>query len=72
MRAEGLLMAMSGGVPARRALWMLLLGLFSGCVDLTTHQKLWSAAVGGWLSLAEGRLFIAGMNGDLSAYDLGP
>jgi outer membrane protein assembly factor BamB len=39
-------------------------------VDIATHVVVWSAPVGGWLSIAEGRLFVAQPNGVLQAYAL--
>jgi hypothetical protein len=39
-------------------------------VDLATHASVWSATGGGWLSLANGSLYVAG-NG-LRAYSLTP
>lgn len=41
-------------------------------VDASTGQQVWTAAVGGWLSIAEGRLFVARPNGTLQTYTLTP
>ena len=42
----------------------------SYAVSLTTHNQVWTAAVGGWLAVAAHRLFVASPNGQLSAYTL--
>jgi hypothetical protein len=39
-------------------------------VNAATGQQAWTAAVGGWLSLAEGRLFVARPNGTLQTFTL--
>lgn len=41
-------------------------------VDVSNGQQAWTAAVGGWLSIAEGRLFVARPNGTLQTYTLTP
>lgn len=41
-------------------------------VDTTTHTAAWTAPVGGWLSIAAGKLFVARADGVLSAFDLSP
>lgn len=41
-------------------------------VDLKTHQQVWSYPKGGHLSLAEGILYIASSNGDLTALSVLP
>lgn len=38
-------------------------------VDSTTHQKVWEAAPGGALSIADGHLYVAQSDGKLAAYD---
>jgi len=37
-------------------------------VNLATHAREWLGDAGGWLSIAEGRLFVARRNGELVAY----
>jgi outer membrane protein assembly factor BamB len=37
-------------------------------VDLTTHQQVWTAPVGGWLAIASGRLLVAGTDGTVHAF----
>lgn len=41
-------------------------------VDLTTHAAVWSASPGGWLVVAEGKLFVASTTGVLRAWALTP
>jgi outer membrane protein assembly factor BamB len=41
-------------------------------VDLATHASVWSAPAGGWLSLANGSLYVAGRTSGLRAYSLTP
>jgi outer membrane protein assembly factor BamB len=41
-------------------------------VNASTGQQVWTAAVGGWLSIAEGRLFVARPNGTLQTFTLTP
>ncbi|HVE42756.1 MAG TPA: PQQ-binding-like beta-propeller repeat protein [Planctomycetota bacterium] len=41
-------------------------------VRLSDHVQVWTAAVGGWLSVAGGKLFIARPDGVLTAYSLTP
>lgn len=41
------------------------------CVDLNTHQSVWSYAGGGYLALAESALYIASPTGKLTAFKLG-
>ncbi|GAB6139831.1 hypothetical protein JCM14076_05600 [Methylosoma difficile] len=41
------------------------------CIDLSTHQSVWSYAVGGNLTLAESTLYVADKTGALSAFKLG-
>lgn len=39
-------------------------------VNIATHQQSWTAPVGGWLTLANGRLYVAGGTGVLSTFTL--
>jgi hypothetical protein len=39
-------------------------------VDIATHAQGWTDSVGGWLSLAAHKLFVAAVDGTLSAYQL--
>lgn len=41
-------------------------------VSLATHQVVWTADGGGWLTVAAGRLFVARANGTLTAHELSP
>jgi hypothetical protein len=41
-------------------------------VRLSDQTQVWTAAVGGWLSIAAGRLFVARPDGVLTAYTLSP
>lgn len=41
-------------------------------VRISDHSQVWTAAVGGWLTVAGGNLFIAQSNGVLSTYSLSP
>lgn len=39
-------------------------------VNLATHQQVWSTTPGGWLSVADGLLLVAGSDGTMRAYQL--
>jgi hypothetical protein len=41
-------------------------------LDLSTHAEVWSNDGGGWLSIANGQLYVAGPNGTLTAYTMTP
>jgi outer membrane protein assembly factor BamB len=41
-------------------------------VDTNTHAGVWMGAPGGWLSIADGKLYVAQPNGTLSAWALTP
>jgi hypothetical protein len=41
-------------------------------VDTATHQMVWTAAPGGWLSIAGGALYVAQPDGALTSYKLTP
>ena len=45
-------------------------GTHTYAVDPSQHSATWTANVGGWLSVAAGKLLIASANGTLSAYGL--
>ena len=37
-------------------------------VEIATHNQVFTAAVGGWLSISSGRLLVASSDGTLSAF----
>jgi outer membrane protein assembly factor BamB len=39
-------------------------------VDTTTHEQVWAGAPGGWLSIANGQLYVARADGTLDAWQL--
>ena len=39
-------------------------------VDTTTHQQVWTASPGGWLSIANGQLYVARADGTLDAWQM--
>jgi outer membrane protein assembly factor BamB len=41
-------------------------------LDLSTHAEVWSNDGGGWLSIANGQLYVAGPNGTLTSYTMTP